>query len=231
MVSSDILALKDNIIQAADLLIRSGVMSLSQHGNISARLPGTDTFLLTAGGSLSNLTPENIALFRLDGTLLEGAVEPTSAEIVDMHGIVFRLRADVGGVIHTHSPYATSFAVAGQSIPLIYEAQARFNMIDGVPVAGYAPRGSKESVDNIAGAIESYQNIGGVLLANHGVLAFAGDPVAAARANIIIEETAILALNARIIGDAKEIPSHMVGLTQQRRDSFAAAGIQRAGGS
>ena len=226
MVSTDIPGLKDKIIQAAELLIRSGVMSLSQHGNISARLPGTDTFLLTAGGSLANLTAENIALFDLDGSLLEGAVEPTSAEIVDMHGIVYRLRADMGGAIHTHSPYATSFAVAGQPIPLIYEAQARFDMLDGVPVAGYGPRGSKESVDNIAGAIESNENIGGVLLANHGVLAFAGDPVAAARANIIIEETAILALNARIIGEAKEIPSHMVGLTQPRRDSFAAAGVQ-----
>ena len=231
MSSADVTQYKDQIIQAAKTLIGSGVMSLSQHGNISARLPGTDTFLLTAGGSLASMTPENIALFNLEGTLLDGAVEPTSAEIVDMHGIVYQLRPDMGGAIHTHSPFATSFAVAGQSIPLIYEAQVRFDMIDGVPLAAYGPRGSKESVNNIAKVLESNQEIRGLLLANHGVLAFSDDPVAAARANIVIEETAILALNARIIGQAMEIPSSMIGETRQRRDSFAAAGVQRAGGS
>ena len=231
MVTADIASLKQGIIEAANVLIKSGVMSLSQHGNISARLPGTDNFLVTAGGSLASLTPENIALFTLDGTLLEGAVEPTSAEIVDMHGVVYRLRPDMGGAIHTHSPSATSFAVAGEPIPLIYEAQARFDMADGVPLAAYGPRGSKQSVDNIAGAIESHENIRGVLLANHGVLAFAGDPAGAARASIVIEETAILAMNARIIGGAKVIPPHMVEITQQRRDSFAAAGVQRAEGT
>ena len=229
MSAADIASLKEQIIDAARILLESGVMSLSQHGNISARVPDTDTFLLTAGGSLSNMRPEKIALFRLDGTLLGGAVEPTSAEIVDMHGVVYRLRPDIGGALHTHSPMATSFAVAGEPIPLIYEALARFNMTDGVPVAGYGPRGSRESVDNIARAIEAHQNIGGVLLANHGVLAFAESGPAAARANIIIEEAAILALNARIIGEAKVIPAHMVELTQQRRDSFSAMGTRRVG--
>ena len=141
---SDIAMFKQQIIDAANTLVSSGVMSLSQHGNISARVTGTDTFLLTAGGSLVNMKPENIALFQMDGTLLEGAIEPTGAEIVGMHGIVYRLRPDMGGAVHTHSPAATSYAVASQPIPLIYEAQARFNMTDGVPVAGYGPRGSQE---------------------------------------------------------------------------------------
>ena len=229
MASSEIANYKDQIISSCTALIDSGVMSISEHGNVSARVQGTDTFLLTAGGSLANMTPENIALFSLDGTLLEGAVEPTSAEIVDMHGIVYRLRPDMGGALHTHSPFATSFAVAGEPIPLIYEALARFNMTDGVPVAGYGPRGSKESVDNIATAIEAHPNTGGVLLASHGVLAFADTVAGAVRANIIIEESAILGLNARVLGGAKLIPTEMIELTRQRRESFSAAGTQRAG--
>ncbi len=229
MASSEIGACKEQIIGACTALIESGVMSISEHGNVSARIPGTETFLLTAGGSLANMTPGNIALFSLDGTLLEGAVEPTSAEIVDMHGIVYRLRPEMGGALHTPSPFATSFAVAGEPIPLIYEALARFNMTDGVPVAGYGPRGSKESVDNIARAIEANPNTGGVLLANHGVLAFADTVAGAVRANIIIEESAILGLNARVLGGAKLIPTEMIELTQQRRESFSAAGTQRAG--
>ncbi len=231
MSSSDVTEYKRQIIDAAKFLIGSGVMSASNHGNFSARLPDTDTFLLTGGGSFDDLKPEDIALFKLDGTLLEGAVSPTSAEIVDMHGVVYRLRPDAGGAVHTHSPFATSFAVAGEPIGLIYEALARFDMTDGVPLAEYGPRGSKESVDNIAKAIKAHANIGGVLLANHGVLAFGVDPMMAARANVIIEETAILGLNARVLGEAKPIPSNMVGYTQQRRDEFAAAGTQQAAGN
>jgi L-ribulose-5-phosphate 4-epimerase len=220
---------KQKIIEAGRFVTSCGVMSLSKHGNISARLPGEDAFLLTAGGSLSDLGPENIALYELDGTLVEGAVEPTSAEIVDMHGVVYRLRPGAGGALHTHSPAATSLAVAYEPIPLIYEAMARFDMTDGVPLAGYGPRGSSESVDNIARAIRENPNTGGVLLANHGVLAFAADPVSSVRANVVIEEAAILFMNARAIGKANPIPANMVEQTRQRRDDFASMGVQRAG--
>ncbi len=85
MTSADLAAHKEQIVDACKALIESQVMSISEHGNVSARVRGTDTFLLTAGGSLANMMAENIALFNLDGKLLEGAVEPTSAEIVDMH--------------------------------------------------------------------------------------------------------------------------------------------------
>ena len=225
---AEISELKQQLIEACKFILGSGVMSLSNHGNFSARLPGADKFLLTAGGSFDGLQPDQIALFQLDGTLLEGAVQPASAEIVDMHGVVYRLRPDMGAAVHTHSPMATSYAVAGQSIPLIYEALARFDMTDGVPLAAYGPRGSKESVDNIAKAIEAYPNIGGVLLANHGVLAFGASPMMAARANNIIEETAILGVNAAAVGKAERIPAQMVEYTRRRRDEFASAGIQEA---
>ncbi len=220
---------RQQIIDAAGVLLGSGIMQASLHGNISARIPGTDRFLLTAGGSINSLTPDRIALFDLEGNLLEGAVEPAAAEIIDMHGIVYQLRPEMGGVVHTHSPYATSFAVAHQPIPLSYEAMARFNMTDGVPLAGYGPRGSRESVEEIAKAIRAHEHIGGVLLANHGVLAFAGSVDGSAHANMIIEEAALLDLNARALGGAREIPQEMVRYTQARRDQFAAQGTQTAG--
>jgi hypothetical protein len=55
--------------------------------------------------------------------------------------------------------------------------------------------------------------------------------MAAARANLIIEEAAILGINARVLGGARPIPAEMAAYTQRRRDEFAAAGVQRAGGS
>lgn len=228
-MSQDIKArLKQEIIDSASLLVKRGVISLSLHGNYSARIPDTDTFLLTGGGSIASLQPENIALFHLDGTLLEGAVEPTGAEVVDMHSIVYQLRLDVGSVVHTHSPQATTWAVANKPIPVIYEALVRFNMTDGVPLAAYGPRGSTESVNNIAEALKSHANIRGVLLANHGVLAFGPTPQAAATANILIEEAAYLGLQAETLGGALLIPKEMIEYTQQRRDQFAAKGTQQA---
>ncbi|MCB0015379.1 MAG: class II aldolase/adducin family protein, partial [Anaerolineales bacterium] len=160
--------LKQEIINASNTLVRAGVISVSLHGNFSARVPGSETFLLTGGGSIADLKPEQIALFHMDGSLLHGALEPSGAEVVDMHSIVYQLRPDVGGVVHTHSPQATTYAVANKPIPVIYEALVRFNMTDGVPLAAYGPRGSAESVNNIADAIRSHQDISGVLLANHG---------------------------------------------------------------
>lgn len=220
--------LKEEIIAASNLLVRAGVISLSLHGNFSARVPGTETFLLTGGGSIANLKPENIALFHMDGTLLQGAVEPSGAEVVDMHSIVYQLRPDMGGVVHTHSPQATTYAVANKPIPVIYEALVRFDMTDGVPLAAYGPRGSQESVDNIANAIKKHPHIGGVLLANHGVLAFGSDPNGAAHANILIEEAALLGIQAETLGGALLIPKNMIGYTQQRRDEFAAKGTKQA---
>lgn len=216
--------LRRDIIDACNLLISRGVISLSLHGNFSTRVPGTDTFLLTAGGTIANLEPENIALFHMDGSLLEGAVSPAGAEVVHMHSIVYQIRPDMGAVVHTHSPQATAYAVANKPIPVIYEALVRHDMTDGVPLAAYGPRGSAESVSHIADQLKVYKNIGGVLLANHGVLAFGADAAKAAAANIIIEETAVLGLKAAVLGGPVVITQDMMSYVQQRRDEFAEQG-------
>ena len=101
-------------------------------------------------------------------------------------------------------------------------------MIDGVPLAHYGPRGSAASVDNIATALSSAKNTKAVLLENHGVLAFGADPAAAARANLIVEEAAQMAIYAEVLGGAKPIPSEMLRATVGRRDEFARAGTRRA---
>jgi L-fuculose-phosphate aldolase len=199
-------------------------MTKSLHGNVSLKLPDQDAFLLTAGGSLANMQPENIALFRLDGSLIEGTVMPVGAEIIQMHGVVYRKRPEFHSVVHTHSPFATGFAVAGRAIPGAYEALVRNGMVDGVPLAGYGPRGSDQSVNNIASVLEEYQGIKGMLLENHGVLVFADSLGGAVRANITVEEAAEICLYAYGLGGPKPIPAHMVEATNARAAAFAAAG-------
>ena len=146
-------SLRQAVIDSANLLVRTGAISMSHHGNFSVRVPGTDTILLTATSSFDNLKPENLALLDLDGRLLEGEINPTNAEIVHMHAIVYKQRPETGAVVHTHSTYATSFALASRSLGCSYEALVRNDMTDGVPLARYGPRGSEESVTNIAAAL------------------------------------------------------------------------------
>src|SRR4029078_3147076 len=109
-------ALRQAVLESANFLVRIGAISMSHHGNFSVRVPGTDTILLTATSSFDNLQPENLALLDLDGKLLEGEINPTNAEIVHMHAIVYKQRPETGAVVHTHSTYATSFALASREI-------------------------------------------------------------------------------------------------------------------
>jgi L-ribulose-5-phosphate 4-epimerase len=217
---------RKEVVEAAAQIVATGIMTKSLHGNVSMRVPGEDAFLLTAGGSLANMQPENIALFKLDGTLIEGTVAPVGAEIIQMHGIVYRKRADVQSVVHTHSPFATGFAVAGKAIPGAYEALVRNGMVDGVPLAKYGPRGSDESVNNIAAVLDEFESAGlkGLLLENHGVLVFADSLGGAVRANVTVEEAAEICLYAYSLGGPKEIPAHMIKATRERAAEFAAAG-------
>lgn len=221
-------ALRQAVIDGANFLVRIGAISMSHHGNFSVRVPHTDTILLTATSSFDNLRPENLALLDLEGRLLEGEINPTNAEIVHMHAIVYKERPETGAVVHTHSTYATSFALAGRSLGCAYEALVRQDMTDGIPLAKYGPRGSAESVSNIAKALNTTKNTKAVLLENHGVLAFGADPAAAARANLIVEETAQMAIFAEVLGGAKNIPQAMLEATVGRREDFARAGTQRA---
>ncbi len=88
------LALRQAVVDGANMLVRVGAISMSHHGNFSVRVPNTDTILLTATSSFDSLNPENLALLDLDGRLLEGEINPTNAEIVHMHAVVYKQRPE-----------------------------------------------------------------------------------------------------------------------------------------
>lgn len=218
----DVTSARASILTCARLIVAQGTVSRSGHGNISARIPGTDRIVMTAVGGITALRDDDLAILRLDGALLEGRMDPASAEIVRMHTETYRRRPDVGGVVHTHAPYVTAYAVANRPIECIYEGMARFDMADAVPVAAYAPRGSEESVSNIIDAITDRAKA--VLLQNHGILTFATDPVAAARVLTILEEAAELGILAAGLGTPTTISAHMAAYAQRRAAEFAQRG-------
>jgi L-fuculose-phosphate aldolase len=218
--------LVDQVIAAAGAVIAGGAISANGHGNVSVRVPGGDEMYFTSAPSLRGLTAAGIARVGLDGALREGVLPPIQGAVVAMHTAMYEDHADVGCVVHTHSPYATAYAVANRPIECWIEALAMFGLPDGVPVAGYAPRGSAEAVANIRAAV--IPGNPAVLLANHGVLVFHRTPELAVLAGGVIEEAAQTSINARGIGGPVAIPGEMRAAALQRAMSFDAAGTRTA---
>lgn len=221
-VRGDTAELRRQLIAAAERLGASGIMSRSLHGNWSVRVPGTDRILLTGGGSFADLRPEDITLIDLDGGVVEGRMLAVAAEIVHMHTEVYRKRSDVGSVLHTHSPFATAFAVASRPIECWSEAMVRFGMTDPVLVAKYAPRGSEESVRNIVEAIHPRSRA--VLLENHGILVFSEDLPKTSQLQFALEEAAQVGLYASALGGARLIPPEMMQYAADRAGEFERRG-------
>ncbi len=205
---------REQIVQAAQNLVQAGVLSHSGHGNMSARLPEAGQMLLTSVSHIAHLTVTQLVVVTFDGEVIEGTLDAATREIVGMHSCVYRERPEVNAVIHTHSPHATSFALAHLPLPCVYEAFLRFGITEEVPIAAWAPRGSQEAVSYITEQLRQHPTVPAVLLANHGLLAFSQDAVATSQLIIIMEEAAQLTLDARVIGGEKPFPAN--ALEQER---------------
>ena len=205
------------VVAAAQHLFGAGVMSHAGHANLSTRIDA-ERFVLTTTGMVRDLRPDQIAVCNLDGEVLDGELGPENAEIVAMHAVVYKARPDIGGIIHTHSPSATAFALANKELPCRAEPLLRFGQAEPVPVVPWGPRGSDVSVRGIAAALDTHPTTAAVLLANHGLLVFGADPMAAAHLVVAIEETAEAELAARAIGGAVDFPE---GALEAVRTSMA----------
>jgi L-fuculose-phosphate aldolase len=216
----------DQVLEAATRVVTGGAIAANGHGNVSVRVPGVDEMYYTSASSLRGLGPDGIARVGLDGTLLEGELPPIQGAVVAMHTTLYADHPDVGCVIHTHSPFATAFAVANRPIDCWIEALAMFGLADGVPLAAYGPRGSDEAIANIRSAVRP--GVPAVLLANHGVLVFHRTPDLAILVGGVVEEAAQAAINAAAIGGPVAIAPGLRAAALQRAMAFDTAGTRTA---
>src|SRR5512133_488996 len=92
-------------------------------GNVSARDPETGLVVIKPTGvRYEHMRPDHMVVVDLDGRVVEGDLKPSSDTA--SHLYIYRQRPDVGGVVHTHSPYATAFAALGKPIPVVLTAIA-----------------------------------------------------------------------------------------------------------
>ncbi|MGH2410025.1 MAG: class II aldolase/adducin family protein [Chloroflexota bacterium] len=221
-MSTDARALYAELVETAGAIARSGAISMSGHGNISIRIPGRDEILYTTASTLNGFQESSIARVHLDGRVLEGDVPPIAAAVIAMHTTIYQERPDTGCVLHTHSPYATAFAVANRPIEGWTEAFGIFGLEDGVPLAAYGARGSEQAVRNIRDALTA--KTCAILLANHGVLCFHTTSAMAVLMNVIVEEAAQAAILAGSIGGPKAVSHELLHASHTRAASFEAKG-------
>ncbi|MBP3041768.1 class II aldolase/adducin family protein [Bacillaceae bacterium Marseille-Q3522] len=133
-------------------------------GNVSLRLPNNDYVLIKPSGvPFDELTPEKMVLTDLNGTVIEGSLKPSVD--LDSHLFVYKHNQEVQSICHTHSPFATAFAILGEEIPVLTTTHA--NVFGApIPCSDYAAIGGDEIGKQI---IENLDKNSAVLLRSHGV--------------------------------------------------------------
>lgn len=165
-------------------------------GNISARLPGSNEVLIKRTGvSLGDVEPDDFLLVDLEGNVLEGNGRPSKE--YRFHLGLYRAFPDVNAVVHEHSPYATAYACAGRTFPIVTVA-GEFGLNE-VPLVGYAPPGLPELTEMVLAAF-ARGGIRAVLLARHGVVTVGADLRQAFYLADLVEDTARVAFIAGLLG-------------------------------
>jgi L-ribulose-5-phosphate 4-epimerase len=174
-------------------------------GNVSMRDQDTGYVVIKPSGiRYETLKPEHMVVVDLDGEVVEGDLKPSSDTA--SHLYIYRHREDVGGVVHTHSPYATAFAALGQPIPVYLTAHA--DEFGGpIPCGGFALIGGEEIGREVIAAIGTSP---AVLLKNHGVFTVGPTGAAAVKAAVMVEDVARTVWLTLQIGQPEEIPSALV---------------------
>ena len=172
-------------------------------GNVSARVPGHDLMVIKPSGvSYADLTPENMVVTDLYGIPADGEWENpalTPSSDTAAHAYVYRHMPEVGGVVHTHSTYATAWAARGEAIPCVLTMMG--DEFGGtIPVGPFALIGD----DSIGrGIVETLQasHSPAVLMQNHGPFTIGKDARSAVKAAVMCEEVARTVHIARQLGE------------------------------
>ncbi|MDF2966849.1 MAG: L-ribulose-5-phosphate 4-epimerase [Nocardioidaceae bacterium] len=167
-------------------------------GNVSARVPGQDLMVIKPSGvSYAELSAQHMVVTDLEGNLVEGAHAPSSDTAA--HAYVYRHMPQVGGVVHTHSTYATAWAARGEPIPCVLTMVA--DEFGGeVPVGPFALIGDDSIGRGIVETLDT-SNSPAVLMQNHGPFTIGKDAVSAVKAAVMLEDVARTVHIARQIGE------------------------------
>jgi L-fuculose-phosphate aldolase len=191
-------ALRAAIVEAGLELERAGLVE-GTSGNLSARAPDGTVAITPSAVAYRDIRPADVLLVGAGGLVEEGGHQPSSE--LGMHLAVYGRRPDVGALVHTHSRWATTWAVLGRPIPAVHYVIASIGY--AIQVAPYATFGTEELARNV---VSTLAGDNAVLLASHGVLAAGGDLGAALENAVRVEFLAEVYWKASRIGAPVLLP-------------------------
>jgi L-ribulose-5-phosphate 4-epimerase len=193
--------LREEVCAANKELPRNGLVVWTG-GNVSAIVRANRHVIIKPSGVFFDaLTPENMVVVDLDGKVVEGDLKPSVD--VGVHLYVYAHRPDVGGICHTHAPYATSFALLGQPIPAALTPLAHLLGRD-VPCSKYAQPASEETGRAI---VETAAGGAAVLIDRHGPFTLAATAMDSVKIAAQVEEAARTIHYAMLRGPVTPLPA------------------------
>lgn len=183
-------------------LVRYGLVVWTA-GNVSARVPGHDLLVIKPSGvSYDDLTPDAIVVCDLHGELVDGELSPSSDTAA--HAYVYRHMPDVGGVVHTHSTYASAWAARAEPVPCALTAMA--DEFGGpIPLGPFSRIGDDSIGRGIVETLTGHRSPA-VIMQNHGVFSIGRDAKAAVKAAVMCEDVARSTHIARQLGPLVPLP-------------------------
>ncbi len=172
-------------------------------GNVSARVRGADLMVIKPSGvGYAELTPESMVVCDLEGRVVEDRAVNSRGYLPSSdtatHAYVYRHMPEVGGIVHTHSGYATAWAARGEAIPCVITAMA--DEFGGeIPVGPFALIGSDEIGRGVVATLSGHRSPA-VLMRSHGVFAIGPTARAALKAAVMCEDAARTVHLARAFG-------------------------------
>lgn len=210
--------LKKEVYEANMLLPKYGLVTFTW-GNVSAIDREKGLFVIKPSGvEYDKLTPEDMVVMDLNGNKVEGRYNPSSD--TPTHLELYKAFDKIGGVVHTHSSYATSWAQAGRSIPCYGTTHADY-FYGEIPCLrclnkdeieeAYEENTGHLIVNEFARLKKDYEAVPGVLCKNHGPFSWGKNAHEAVHNAVVIEEVAKMALRAEIINkDVKPAPQELM---------------------
>jgi L-ribulose-5-phosphate 4-epimerase len=209
-IDEQIGALREEVARLHRELVRYGLVAWTA-GNVSGRVPGADLFVIKPSGvDYDDLTPEAMILCDLHGNVVPGTPGSHRAPSSDTaaHAYVYRHMPDVGGVVHTHSTYATAWSARGEEIPCVLTMVA--DEFGGpVPVGPFAIIGDDSIGRGIVETLSGHRSRA-VLMRNHGPFTIGRDARDAVKAAVLLEDVARTVHVARQLGEPHAIPQPAV---------------------
>jgi len=185
-------------------------------GNVSGRDAETGYIVIKPSGiDFEDLTPENMVVVDRDGKRIEGDYAASSDTAT--HCYIYREMSEVGGIVHTHSPYATAWAALGRDIPCVLTAMAdEFGGV--IPCGGFALIGGEQIGREVVRVLRKGPNrhSPAVIMQNHGVFTVGPAPRAAVKAAVMCEDVARTVFLACQLGDPLPISEENIAALHYR---------------